>query len=412
MSESGRYPLFSVYGVELEYMIVRSDSLEVHPVTDKVLHAVAGAYEAEVEMGELAWSNELVLHVIELKTNGPVRSLHGLADLFQRDLGRIQAFLGPLNGRMMPTGAHPWMDPHTDTRLWPHEQNAIYDAFDRIFSCRGHGWSNLQSVHLNLPFANDDEFGRLHAAVRVLLPLMPALAASSPFLDGRATGLMDARLEAYRRNAARIFSVSGHVIPERVYTRERYETEILNRIYRDMAPFDPEGVLRHEWVNARGAIARFDRNTIEIRVLDVQECPAADLAVIHLITETLKLLCAERWTSLKALQAWDERALETIMLQTIKEAETAVLNDAAYAGMFGLKAPVTVGALWAHVSEHVPAPEDNTVARAQEHILRSGTLARRLTKVIEEHCSRAQLHGIYSSLCDHLSVGWLFGERL
>jgi hypothetical protein len=32
-------------------------------------------------------------------------------------------------------------------------------------------------------------------------------------------------------------------------------------------------VLRHEWVNARGAIARFDRSAIEIRVLDVAECP-------------------------------------------------------------------------------------------------------------------------------------------
>ena len=50
-------------------------------------------------------------------------------------------------------------------------------------------------------------------------------------------------------------------------------------MYDDIAPLDPDAVLQHEWLNARGAIARFDRNTIELRVLDVQECPRADLAI-------------------------------------------------------------------------------------------------------------------------------------
>ena len=69
-------------------------------------------------------------------------------------------------------------------RLWPHENREVYDAFDRIFSCKGHGWANLQSMHINLPFADDAEFGRLHAAIRFLMPLMPGLTASSPVMDG------------------------------------------------------------------------------------------------------------------------------------------------------------------------------------------------------------------------------------
>ena len=62
-------------------------------------------------------------------------------------------------------------------------------AFDRIFSCQGHGWANLQSMHINLPFADDAEFGRLHAAIRFLLPLLPGLTASSPVMDGAVTGI-------------------------------------------------------------------------------------------------------------------------------------------------------------------------------------------------------------------------------
>lgn len=406
------YSLFSVYGVELEYMIVRDRTLDVLPVTDRVLHSVAGAYEPEIEMGELAWSNELVLHVIELKTNGPVVGLDGLAALFDRDVRRIRDLLLPLGGRLMPTAAHPWMDPHTETRLWPHEQNAIYDAFDRIFSCRGHGWSNLQSTHLNLPFANDDEFGRLHAAIRVLLPIMPALAASTPFLDGKATGLMDSRLEAYRHNADRVPSVAGHIIPERVYSRDQYETEILGRIYRDMASYDAQGVLRHEWVNARGAIARFDRNTIEVRMLDIQECPAADLAIVHLIVESLKLLCAEQWMGLDALKAWDERDMEIILLNAIRDGESASVDNPAYFSIFGIEIPCAAGGIWRHLSQHIPPPKDKRVAAALRHLMEHGTLARRLTKEIGESTSREGLHSIYLRLCDHLMEGTLFGERV
>ncbi len=68
--------------------------------------------------------------------------------------------------------------------------------------------------------------------------------------------------------------MSGLVIPEVIQSIQDYHDIILNRIYRDMASVDPEGVLRYEWINSRGAIARFDRNAIEIRLVDVQESPS------------------------------------------------------------------------------------------------------------------------------------------
>ena len=131
--------LFEGFGIELEYMIVDADTLSVLPVTDEVLKSFAGSYVSDVEEGEIAWSNELVLHVIELKTNGPASSLEPLPDLFQRDLARIATALEDLGGRLMPTGMHPWMDPATETQLWPHEYSPVYESFNRIFGCQGHG---------------------------------------------------------------------------------------------------------------------------------------------------------------------------------------------------------------------------------------------------------------------------------
>ena len=262
--------LFAAHGIEVEYMLVDGERLDVAPAADALLEAVAGLHTDEFENGGVAWNNELALHVIELKCNGPRPSLAGLGAEFAANVKLANDALGREGLRLMPTAMHPWMDPN-GVQLWPHGTREIYAAFDRIFSCKGHGWANLQSMQINLPFAGDEEFARLHAAVRFLLPILPGLAASSPIVDGERNGILDNRLVVYRGNCARIPSITGEVVPEPVGSIGEYHERVLEPIYRDLAPHDPEGVLRHEWVNARGAIARFDRMAIEIRVLDVQE---------------------------------------------------------------------------------------------------------------------------------------------
>ncbi|MGB3646979.1 MAG: glutamate-cysteine ligase family protein, partial [Desulfobulbales bacterium] len=279
MSDKKTLGLFGGAGIELEYMIVNRETLDVLPVADELIKSVVGSYSNDYEKEGICWSNELALHVIELKTCGPVVSFSETAELFQQDIRLINDILNDYSGMLMPTGAHPWMDPCTEAKLWPHGQRTIYEAYHRIFNCEGHGWTNLQSCHLNLPFNGSDEFGRLHAAIRLVLPIIPALAASTPILDSRRQPFLDTRMEYYRTNSARISSITGEIIPEPIFTPVAYNNEIFERMYRDIEPFDPEGTLRDEWLNARGAIARFDRNAIEIRIIDIQECSKSDLAI-------------------------------------------------------------------------------------------------------------------------------------
>src|SRR5690606_32665994 len=313
---SGPYRLFEAVGIELEYMIVEEDGLDVVPAADRLLESVAGELTDEWENGDIAWNNELALHVVEMKCNGPQRSLAGLAEAFQQNVSLAVETLGRDGCRLMPTAMHPWMDSR-DVELWPHGTRIIYETFDRIFSCKGHGWANLQSAHLNLPFADDEEFARLHAAIRLLLPILPGLAASSPAMDGIPTGIADNRLVAYRSNCAKIPSITGDVVPETYRSMDEYQERLLARIYADLAPHDPDGILRHEWVNARGAIARFERMAIEIRVLDVQECPAADVAFAAAIIGTLRSLCDERWASIASLDRWDTKRLAALLDRAI-----------------------------------------------------------------------------------------------
>lgn len=408
---------FDGLGVEIEYMIVDRDSLDVRPIADRLLVTDDGSVRSEVEHGDLAWSNELVLHVIELKTNGPADDLDTLPSAFQHDVQRIDEQLAAHGARLMPTAMHPWMDPLTETRLWPHEYSPVYQAYNRIFDCRGHGWSNLQSLHLNLPFADDDEFARLHAGIRLLLPILPALAASSPFADGVTAHGLDHRMEVYRTNSQRIPSLAGQIIPEAVFSRQEYERRILQPMYRDVAPFDTEGVLQHDFLNSRGAIPRFGRGSIEIRVIDVQECPRADLAIGVLIVSVLKLLHAERFTDLEHQQSFDTDSLAALLRRTIVDADRVRIHDLDYLHALGLstKTTVTAGELWKHLLGEVysqPAAPDTQWQDTLETMLERGCLARHIRGRLDlkpgATPSREALTEVYRELCDCLREDRIF----
>jgi len=411
LPERARPGLFQAFGVEIELMLVDAGTLSVRPECDELMARVAGSADSEVELGDIAWSNELTLHVLELKTNGPAPSLSGLAGKFHESVRRANAELASMGARLMPGAVHPWMDPATETELWPHEYTEVYHTFDRIFGCSGHGWANLQSTHLNLPFADDEEFGRLHAAIRLVLPLIPALSAASPYLDGRRAGALDARLAAYRGNARRVPSVTGLVVPEPAFTREQYQREILGRIYADLAPHDPEGILRHEWANARGAIARFDRGTVEVRVIDAQECPAADLAVVAAVTEVVRALAVGPLAERDPARDPSTERLAALLEATTVEGEQAVLGVAGLAPVLGLPAAArTAGDAWKALLDRFP-PSDplGEWTQALDVILRRGPLARRLVAAVGDAPDRARMTSVFGELCACLERNGTFG---
>ncbi len=401
--------LFEGFGIELEYMIVDKDSLRVLPIADKLIYDEVGAYVSDVEFGKIAWSNELVQHVVELKTQTPAPSLTGLAQQFQEHVQKINQMLSKYNAKLLPTGAHPFMDPFTETVLWQHEYSAVYNAYNQIFDCRGHGWSNLQSTHINLPFANDQEFARLHAAIRLVLPLIPALSASSPVLDGKLTGLLDTRIEVYRHNQAKIPSIAGNVIPEPVFTKQQYEEQILKPIYADVAPYDVRGVLQEEFLNSRGAIARFSRNAIEIRLIDIQECPLADLAIVQAVVGVVKALVAERWQPIEYLNHTDTQMLADLLLQVIRTGQDTPLQDQQYLSCFGISTPCTAGELWKHLLTETSATDDEQeLVQALQTILEEGNLANRMVNALGASPTHETILQVYHQLATCLHTGILF----
>ncbi|MBN2035274.1 MAG: hypothetical protein JW768_00895 [Chitinispirillaceae bacterium] len=404
-----QYHLFERFGIEIEYMIVDKASLAIRPIADQLIHSVSGTYDNEIKRGELFWSNELALHLMEIKCAPPVQTLVGLEKLFLESVKDANTLLEEDEAQLLGTGMHPFMNPHNETKLWPHGYHTIYSTFDRLFSCNRHGWSNLQSVHLNLPFCGDEEFGRLHAAVRLVLPLIPALAASSPLLENAISGFLDTRLEVYRSNAMRVPIIVGDVIPEPVFSRDEYVAKILEPIYFELAPHDPEGILREEWVNARGAIARFERDTIEIRMIDAQETPLADIAIASVIAGAVKLLAEEGVSPFEKQKTWEVESLNAVLLDTTKSAEKTIISNDDYLAALGYAGDsCSAQELWKHLVAQIEKHDATIVTPYREpidHILSRGTLATRILDALEHKASWKTIDAVYKRLAECLTSG-------
>ncbi|MBR5692821.1 MAG: glutamate--cysteine ligase [Fibrobacter sp.] len=413
------YKIWERFGVEMEFMIVDRDTLQVMPRADVPLGKDKdGNQLSDVEYDDIGLSNELVSHVLEFKCAHPKSTFDGLGKRFFHEIRRANKKLEKINAMLLPSAAHPFMDP-AEMQLWPYDCNDIYQTYDRIFNCKGHGWANLQSTHLNLSFDGDDEFGELHAAIRLLLPLIPAIAASSPYLDGKYTGFKDARIEVYRHNQDKVPEIAGLVIPEKAYSYDEYNKQIFDKVKKAIAPYDPEHLLNHFFLNSRGAIARFDRGAIEIRLVDIQECPNADIAIVEMEVATLKAIASGKLANKNAphtmneyrefIRNFDTERLAALLTATSRDAENTVIDWPEFLAVFGMSGKCTAGELWKHVFDAVKGDLTEVSYNVMEQMLARGTLSSALYRALGDAPSRENFVTEYKKLANCLAHNRLYG---
>ena len=404
---------FKGYGIELEYSIVDRSTLNIKPIADKVIKAIPGNYGYKVEFPVISWSNEIAAHVIELKTTYPMVAQPNLSESFHKSILYINQILAGYNAKLLPTGAHPWMDPAKETCLFDHYNNELYESYHKVFNCNRHGWSNIQSTHINLPYENEVAFGRLHAAIRLILPLLPAIAASSPILNNKPTGYWDTRLRHYQKAKKTIPFLTGKFIPEPIFTLDSYQKEIINTIEDKTSSYDIFGLFNPTWINSRGAVARIDRDALEIRLLDVQECPAADMAIASLIVGVLTLLINEEFSGYEAQKLWESNELRHILNDTIKYGENAVIENHNYLRIFGIysKQPMLASDVLFHLLDLLIKYKMNGIEAWKSQltvILNEGTLSSRILRAINNDYSEENLRKIYNRLSKCLKKNKMF----
>jgi len=390
------------------YHIVQRDSLEALPLAKEALKAIGSASQAKASTA--TWEHSTAAHLVRLRMLRASRPSPALARRVATHIRKFNAVLKTWNAMLLPTGSHPLLAP-ADTTAWTDERDPLHQLSGDVFQRQVHGHVNAAGLSLGLPFANDHEFARLHAAVRLLLPIIPALSASSPLLEGDRTGFLDARLEAMLHTHEDRPDLMGSVVPEAVFSQEDHDRIVLAPIAQALAEYGGEQNTDAEAANARAAVAFFDRGILELRVLEPQENPAVDLAVVEFITVALKALMNGRWVSTYLQRAWPETDLLAIYLQVIKDAGATLIANRDYLIMFGLLKQEQLSArrLWQHLFVELYGELSEDTRTHVGNILEKGCLASRILEQVGREPSEEKIRRCYAELATCLAEGRSFG---
>jgi gamma-glutamyl:cysteine ligase YbdK (ATP-grasp superfamily) len=281
-------------GPEHEFSVV-NEELKPLPIVDRVIEDFCGRIVNFVEQPDFTFGKELQLHVMELKANEPFRSPLCFEETMQNAVTTLLDFLKKkYRAHLLGTGMHPLLELE-ETGVWPHRHRKIYEALGKIFNLKQHGWLNIQSFHLNLPYSNEEEGVRLHNILAGLCVYLSAISASSPVYEGAFGSNVDNRLFFYKENQREVPSVTGDVVPDYISSFKQYKNDIIEKYSQDLANAGAaKTILFKEWVNSRGVIFRFDRKALEVRVMDEQECIKSDVALSCFVRAALRGLMARK----------------------------------------------------------------------------------------------------------------------
>ncbi len=280
-------------GPEHEYSLVDKD-LIVLPISDQIIKGYCGKTVNFIELPYFTFGKEMQLHVMEIKANQPFKTPSEFEETMQNAVATLSQIVQKHSAMLLGTGMHPLLKLQ-DTAIWSHYHKKIYQQYGKLFNLNQHGWLNIQSFHLNLPYQKEADAIKIHNQLANLCAYLPAIAASSPIFEGAEGPDVDNRLHFYKINQKEVPSVTGDVIPEYATSLSQYKQDIIGQYSKDLQHAGADKtLLRREWVNSRGVIFRFDRCALEVRVMDEQECVKADVALACFVRATVRGLVASK----------------------------------------------------------------------------------------------------------------------
>jgi len=170
-------------GPEHEFSLVNKE-LKPLPIADKIIKDYCGKTINFVKLPAFTFGKEMQLHVMEIKANSPFKSPIDFEATMQKALSTLNQIIGKHDAQLLGTGMHPLLK-LKETAIWPHYHRKIYQEYGKIFSLDQHGWLNVQSFHLNLPYNKQTDAIQTHNLLANLCAYLPALTASSPIYEGK-----------------------------------------------------------------------------------------------------------------------------------------------------------------------------------------------------------------------------------
>ncbi len=246
-------------GVEEEFSILDPRTLDMLPRFEQLRDA---ARESDPLLHEHI-TGELISSEIEIISGVGGDVQHALSR--QREHRRRLFALAEAQGVALgATATHPWADyreqPIIDTEHYRRvEQGLKYVAWR----------NNTFSLHVHLGVRDIDRAIRVCDRLRPVLPLLLAISANSPYLDGRDSGLHSARTQSFTKS----FPRCG--IPDAFGGWAAYR-EYIEFLVRTQSIVEFTQV----WWSVR---PHFSFGTVEVRICDVQATARESDALASLI---------------------------------------------------------------------------------------------------------------------------------
>jgi carboxylate-amine ligase len=180
-------------GIEEEFALLDPVTLDLVPRFEELRDcaSVRDPLLAESITGELISSE------IEI-VSGRGESL---ADAFARQRERrrrLFALVGREGAALAATGTHPWADYRQQSIIDTEHYRRVEQGLKYV------AWrNNTFSLHVHVGMRDIDRAVRVCDRLRPVLPLLLAVSANSPYLDGRDSGLHSARTQSFTRNFPR-----------------------------------------------------------------------------------------------------------------------------------------------------------------------------------------------------------------
>jgi len=179
-------------GVEEEFSILDRQTLDMLPRFERLREATAGD-----PVLRDAIAGELISSEIEI-ISGAGADLHDALARQRERRARLFALADAQGFALGATGTHPWADyrqqPIIDTEHYRRvEEGLKYVAWR----------NNTFSLHVHLGINGIDRAVRVCDRLRPVLPLLLAISANSPFIDGRDSGLASARTQSFTKSFPR-----------------------------------------------------------------------------------------------------------------------------------------------------------------------------------------------------------------
>ncbi|MFI4984820.1 MAG: YbdK family carboxylate-amine ligase [Solirubrobacterales bacterium] len=179
-------------GVEEEFSILDSQTLDLAPRFEE-LHAAS----QRDELLRDSVAGELISSEIEI-ISGVGGDLHDALARQRERRKRLFALVGARGATLGATGTHPWADyreqPIIDTEHYRRVEEGL-----RYVAWR----NNTFSLHVHFGVRDIDRAVRVCDRLRPVLPLLLAISANSPYLDGRDSGLHSARTQSFTKSFPR-----------------------------------------------------------------------------------------------------------------------------------------------------------------------------------------------------------------